>query len=150
MFPDSMAYVVPTLNIDVRYWSRADWWAGWPGVVPPETSVLRCQLRAGARVAHGFDDVPFVALPQLVVDPSQAIDVPTYDTAEWWYWMSVVEVPSGSGYFYLVSDVAIVAGGFANAYLQLDLFPGWVLQGAAFSSLTHWPYTPIWPVVAVF
>lgn len=141
-----MAFIVPTFNIQCNIWRHTQWVTTWPPIVAaPSIANQDCQLRGYTK---NLTVNPFVIasnLEELVLPKGTDIRGPALNTTEYEFWMEVVEVPSGSGRYYLVLAVADQAKGFSNEYRSAAITPTWTYEGTVYNAYPHWPWTPAWP-----
>lgn len=102
-------YVLPTFNLECSLWFPP---AAPPGD-PPDLASVPCQLRASGQRSSGQDstDSGWPFLWQLLV--TKETDLRDKFNAPGVYY---VEVPQGSGRYYVVVIVDDVAKGFTNEY----------------------------------
>lgn len=128
-----MGYRLPTFNLMCRIWRQTTWNAAYPpGPIPPPDVTSACNLTYGEKTSlAGIANTMYLLLPKGtdVRDGfKEQIGVGGND---------VVEVPSGSGEYYLVSDVGDVGKGFPNEYRCASIFT--ILNGIGGVQLPAWP-----------
>lgn len=122
-----MAFTLPTFNVSYNLWRAAN----YPPVGPPDASGL-CNFSLGKRIVTGTDGFAVTR-----ADPAQGTGIDVFlrimmvpagvDIRGRWQGgvnsQDEVEIPAGSGAFYVVADVADMAKGFPNEHRVAWVFP---------------------------
>jgi len=144
-----MAFVPPTFPLHCYLWRGNGFqtsWASGGGFVPDPDDEFLCQLRAQPHFAPGLEFGASGCTYELLVPNGSDIRPPVYSTAEWWYWMPVIQIVEQPDQYYFVFAVQDVAAGFSNVYRRVTVLPSWCTDGAQLSGWPHWPWLPPWPV----
>lgn len=130
-----MAFRVPTFNLVVNVWSA-------PALVSAApTRVLMGNLTNGRRLTFGGEELAsanYCVLAMFLLLPKLSRIRGSYITD----YGDAVEVPAGSGRFYIVAGVDDVAKGFPNEYRIASLYQG--VSYALSSTGNPWAIPP-WP-----
>lgn len=140
-----MAFRVPTFNLDVHLWR-------FPNVVsaPPDVT-FKANLSRGDRIFFAvtyFTSAIDSANSQMVLLCPAGTDVRpqymgTFDHPSGHYLSDLVEVPAGSGRYYLVIEVDDTAKGFPNEYRHAVLWS--FTPDASVDTGNPWEAPP-WPL----
>jgi hypothetical protein len=111
-----MAYRVPTFNIKCNIWHNPWPVPGSPGMRPPDLGNVECQLTYGRRMqliqTQATADIEEYTLGMNLLLPKRTdVRGPNGPSGG-----DLVEVPAGTGRYYLVYGVDDVGRGFSNEY----------------------------------
>lgn len=110
-----MAYRLPNFNLLCNIWGpRPTVSLGIAPVGPPRIANQQCQLAVGRVVEGSYVWYVHLQLPPLTDVRSLDQPVGTFDT---------VEVPAGTGRYYVVFAVDDVGKGFTNEYRTCSIAP---------------------------
>jgi hypothetical protein len=130
-----MGFPSPTFNVLCNVWRWAAWTASYPPTVPVPSLTMMGNLAQGEKVvANAGALLQFLSVAKL----SDIRDGFKEQLVTNNYRGDVVEVPAGSGRYYVCVWVDDIAKGFANEYRRASLYPQ--------SAISYAVSTPAWPV----
>lgn len=121
-----MPFIIPTFNLSVNIWHNEDPTITWPIVRAPDVNV-NGNLHVGRKYEGGGVWSMHLAVP---VGTDIRDDNAGGGTA-----YEIVEVPAGTGRFYVSEVVDDVGRGFGNEYRLATILKVWMYFGAT----TPWP-----------
>ena len=124
-----MPFTLPTFNLTANIWHYATWFGNFPTVIPAPDATTLCNLAVGRRVS-GSTNIDMWLLMPIGTDIRDKQKAPTASPQP-----DIVEVPAGSGRYYMVQTVDDAGKGFANEH-RVATINGDV---AAFPVLPEWP-----------
>ena len=99
---------IPHFNLNANVWRFLDGLVTSPPLPPPDFTTV-CNLQFGRKFADGYGGEMWLLVPALT-------DIREYNLSGGGTALDVVEVPAGSGRFYIISSIDDVGKGFANEY----------------------------------
>ena len=145
-----MAFLKPTFNLLINWWSNATWRSNGPyppgTAVPPPDATYQGQLRYPQRAPAQFSLTEGYLKADVLFDVGTDVENPVFNSSEYQYWMDVLEVPAGSGRYYFVESTEETGAGFSNEYTHCVACASWVWDGPFLQgSSPRAPYAPAWP-----